>query len=86
MSYINGKDILPEEVLVEVQKYYNGGLIYIPIKESRRSKWGAKTSTKTDLAKRNQEICDKKRNGISIEELMEEYHLAYDTIRRIIYR
>lgn len=84
MSYVNGKEILPDYILSEIQKYYSGGLIYIPLQE-KRSKWGTKTSTKKQLEKRNREICHKKNNGSTIKELMEEYHLAYDTIKKIIY-
>lgn len=85
MSYVNGKDVLPNHILSEIQKYYSGGLIYIPLQEER-CKWGTRTATKSELERRNQEICDKKRKGSSIQELMEEYHLAYDTIKKIIYK
>ncbi len=85
MSYVNGKEILPDSILSEIHKYYSGGLIYIPLQGKERCKWGARTSTKKHLEKRNQEICDRKKNGLTIEELMEEYHLAYDTIKKIIY-
>ncbi|MDF2588634.1 MAG: hypothetical protein K0S41_2475 [Anaerocolumna sp.] len=30
MSYINGKEVLPENLVSEIQKYVGGGLIYIP--------------------------------------------------------
>lgn len=86
MSYVNGKEVLPAHVLSEIRKYYSGGLIYIPLQEEKRCKWGTGTETKRELEKRNQEICDRKREGSSIQELMEEYHLAYDTIKGIIYR
>lgn len=86
MSYRNGKDILPDKLLSEIQKYYSGGLIYIPLTDKKRCKWGTRTATKTELDKRNREICYKKNKGSSIQELMEEYHLSYDTIKRILYR
>lgn len=86
MSYVNGKEILPDKILSEIQKYYSGGLIYIPLQPEKRCKWGTKTSTKELLERRNQEICHKKKNGASIKELMEEYHLSYDTIKKIVYR
>ena len=86
MSYANGKEVLPEFVLAEIQKYFSGGLIYIPQTGEKRLDWGARTATKQELRKRNLEICRKKSEGSSIQELMEEYHLAYDTIKRIIYK
>ncbi len=86
MSYINGKEVLPETLLSEIQKYYSGGLIYIPLIHAKRCKWGTRTTIKGELDKRNKEICHKKNEGSSIQELMEEYHLSYDTIKRILYR
>ncbi len=86
MSYINGKNILPEKVLAEIQKYFGGGLIYIPLPESEKCKWGTRTKIKEELHERNEEIRQKKNTGTSIHELMEEYHLSFDTIKKIIYK
>lgn len=86
MSYVNGKEVLPEHILNEIQEYYSGGLIYIPSKGEERCKWGSKTTTKLQLELRNREIRRRKEHGASIRELMEEYHLAYDTIKKIIYK
>lgn len=86
MSYVNGKEVLPEDILSEIHKYFDGGLLYIPTPENERCKWGSKTKIKSELHKRNQEIRQKKHNGLSIQELMEEYHLSYDTIKRILYK
>lgn len=84
MSYVNGKEVLPNDILSEIQKYFDGGLIYIPLKD--RCSWGSRTNTKEELENRNKEIRYKKNQGISITKLMEEYHLSYDTIKGIIYR
>lgn len=86
MSYVNGKEVLPDNILSEVQKYFGGGLIYIPLPDNERCKWGSRTNTKTQLHNRNQEIRQKKDIGLSIQELMEEYHLSYDTIKKILYK
>lgn len=86
MSYVNGKEVLPENILSEIQKYFVGGLIYIPLPEDERRSWGSGTNTKNELHKRNQEIRQKKDMGSSIQDLMEDYYLSYDTIKRIIYK
>lgn len=86
MAYINGKEVLPIELLEEVQKYFKGGVIYIPDVGSSRKEWGARTNTRDILKERNREIKAKKQRGISISELMEEYHLSYDSIKKIVYR
>lgn len=85
MSYINGKEVLPGHVLEEIQKYFGGGLIYIPLPKEKRCQWGSRTTIKAELQSRNEEIRIRKQQGASIQELMEEFHLSYDSIKRIIY-
>ena len=43
MTYLNGKDILPEELFMQVQEYCAGELIYIPKKDGTRQNWGNST-------------------------------------------
>lgn len=86
MSYVNAKDILPNELLNEIRKYFNSGLIYIPLSENEYKQWGSNTETKDLLNKRNNEIKIKKLQGYSIQALAEEYHLSNETIKRILYR
>ena len=85
MAYINGKEVLPMELLQEVQKYFKGGVIYIPDVDNNRKQWGTRTNTRGLLKERNREIKAKKQSGRSIPELMEEYHLSYDSIKKIVY-
>ena len=85
MAYINGKEVLPEELLKEIQKQFKGGIIYIPDTDETRKPGGSNTETKRILDKRNFEIRTKKLSGVSIKELMEEYHLSYDSIKKILY-
>lgn len=86
MQYINAKDILPENLLVQIQQYVKGCAIYIPQYDDIKDSWGTKTDTKIELTKRNNEIKLKKKSRVTIDELMEEYHLSYDTVRSIVYR
>ena len=86
MQYINAKDVLPETLLVQVQQYIKGCTIYIPQYEDMQDSNVFKTDAKTELVKRNNEIKHKKRYGATIDELMEEYHLSYDTVKSIVYR
>lgn len=86
MSYINAKEVFPEELLIEIRKYFNSGLIYIPLSEDEHKEWGSNTTTKSLLEERNREIKSKKLTGYKIEELMKEYHLSYDSVKRIVYR
>ena len=85
MPYINGKEVLPMELLQEIQKYFKGGVIYIPDVENSRKEWGTKTNTRSILKERNSEIKAKKKSVMTIPQLMEEYHLSYDSIKKIVY-
>jgi len=83
MRYENGKDIFPERLLKQIQKYAAGKLVYIPSEEKRD--WGDTTGYKKYLLKRNHDIRLKFRNGVTIEQLADEYCLSYETIRKIVY-
>lgn len=83
MKYINAAEILPPDLLIEIQKYVDSGLIYIP--ENDKKQWGMVSGTKDFYIKRNQEIKEKYKSGYSIDKLSELYGLAYNTIKKIIY-
>jgi Mor family transcriptional regulator len=84
MKYHNASRILPDELLKEVQKYAEGQAIYIP-KTNQRKKWGENSGGRTFFLERNEEIRNKYRRKVSIEDLAGEYSLSYDTIRKIVY-
>ncbi len=84
MSYKNGKDILPPSLLKELQKYIQGELVYIPKNVPKRAGWGEINGTKVVIQSRNYEIYGLYKNGISIMELIQRYHLSEDSIRKII--
>ena len=68
MTYLNGKDILPEELFMQVQEYCAGELIYIPKKDGTRQNWGNSTGIRKELDERNRMIREKKKNGCSLKE------------------
>lgn len=49
MSYINAANILPKELLIEVQKYIQGETLYIPAQQSTRKKWGSVSGIQKQL-------------------------------------
>lgn len=83
MMYINAADVLPKDLLQEVQKYVKSGLVYIPGED--KTAWGLKSGSKDYFQERNQEIREKYRTGASFDELAEHYALAYSTIKKIVY-
>ncbi len=84
MGYIRAEDILPEEVLVLVQQYVDGQMIYIPRKSDCHKSWGAGTQTKKDLMVRNQRMYEEYLSGTSVSELSGRYFLTEKSVQRII--
>ncbi|MBQ7775747.1 MAG: ParB-like nuclease domain-containing protein [Lachnospiraceae bacterium] len=84
MKYENGKDIFPEKLLKQIQKYVSGQLVYIPSAEKKKD-WGETTGYREYLLKRNNDIKMKFRNGVTIKQLSDEYCLSYETIKKIAY-
>lgn len=84
MGYINALEILPEGLIEEIQKYIDGQVIYIPKIETKKYKWGESTETKTSYKKRNAEVYNGFKKGMTIFELSEEYFLTPKSIQRII--
>lgn len=85
MKCKNAADVLPDELLKELQKYVSGESLYIP-SDKERKKWGSGFGARKFYAQRNEEIQYKFFHNMSIEELAEEYSLSTETIRKIVYK
>jgi Mor family transcriptional regulator len=85
MKYKNASDILPENLLREVQKYAAGETLYFP-KDREHKKWGEETGAREYFRERNEEIRQKYFYKMSIEHLADEYCLSVETIRKIIFK
>lgn len=85
MDYNNAIKILPEKLLLEVQKYIQGKTLYIPKQETERKKWGSVNGGRHLLEKRNKNIREHFVNGKNIQQLAEEYFLSVETIKKIVY-
>lgn len=83
MTYKKAQDVLPSDLIEEVQKYLDGGLVYFPKKTARRS-WGSVNGTQLTLAKRNQDIQTLYAQGESLEALSKAYCLSEESIRKIV--
>jgi len=86
MRYMNAHDILPKHLLVEIQQYVQGDLIYIPKPEDQRVKWGVASGERKRLDERNNMIRMLFKNGTSIETLSVEFCLSVETIKKIVYK
>ena len=84
MSYMKAEEILPEELIRQIQEYADGVYLYIPRKPGTRHKWGQKTQYKAELKDRNDRIRNDYAAGIGVAVLSRKYHLSEKSIRRIL--
>lgn len=84
MKYVNAAEVLPDQLLKELQRHTDGEVLYIP-KASGRKEWGTVSGSRSFYQERNEEIKRLYKAGYSIDILVERYHLADSTIKKIIY-
>lgn len=82
-SYKNAKDVLPNELLEAVQRYLQGEVLYVPVKDRRR-RWGERSGVRKELSERNEAIREAYRQGRSLDELATAHHLSVETVRKLI--
>jgi Mor family transcriptional regulator len=85
LNYKNATQILPKELMDEVQKYIQGEYLYIPKAEGMKKKWGDNSGYRRNLSIRNDSIRKEHRDGFSISDLAEKYYLSENTIKKIVY-
>ena len=84
MSYIKAEEILPEELICQIQEHVDGVYLYIPRKPGTRRAWGQETDYKAELKIRNDRIRSDYAAGASVMALSRKYHLSEKSIRRIL--
>lgn len=85
MKYIRAEDLLPEELVKELQKYAAGNVIYIPKPKQNHRKWGELSGSKEYVYNRNIKIKARHKNGNDIYEIAEDFCLSINSIKKIIY-
>jgi len=85
LKYKNATQILPKELMDEVQKYIQGEYLYIPKAEGTKKKWGDDSGYRRNLSMRNDSIRKEYRDGAVIGDLAEKYYLSENTIKKIVY-
>lgn len=85
MRYRRASDILPDDLLREVQKYAAGETLYFP-RDKARKQWGENSGARQFFKERNDEIRQKYLEKVSIERLADEYCLSEETVRKIVFR
>lgn len=84
MKYVKVETILPDNLVLEIQKYIQGEYIYIP-QLGQKKKWGEKSGNRDYIQNRNTLICEKFQSKYTIKNLAEEFFLSTDSIKKIIY-
>lgn len=84
MRYARAQDILPEELLNQLQQYVDGAYLYIPRAKENRLAWGERTHSKKETAARNRSIYADWLSGQGVEALAKAYFLTEKTIRKIL--
>lgn len=86
MKYINAKNLLPDALITELQRYIQGGYIYIPANPKQPKHWGERSGYRKELAERNFRIIEEYRSGLPVSFLADKYCLSIYAIRKIIYK
>jgi Mor family transcriptional regulator len=85
MKYVKATKILPEKLIIEIQKYVQGETIYIPKPETTYQRWGTCSGGRKRIDDRNNLIKSAFKKGRTIDQLAEEYFLSVETIKKIVY-
>ncbi len=84
MSYINAKNVLPNDIIALIQDYIDGDYLYIPKKEVHKKAWGDNTSTRFELANRNFNMLLEAIAGATTAQLADKYFLSIKSVQRIL--
>lgn len=84
MGYIKAYDVLPAEMIEQLQEYIEGEMMYVPKRNEHKKSWGETTDTRKYLDKRNLNIFKDYCEGMTVSQLAEKYFLVEKSIRRII--
>jgi RimJ/RimL family protein N-acetyltransferase/Mor family transcriptional regulator len=84
MKYRNATELLPPQLLKELQQYAQGEMLYVP--EVKRKSWGEGTGARTYYANRNMDIKNRFKRGEGMENLTENYSISEDAVKKIVYK
>jgi len=84
MKYRNATELLPPQLLLELQKYVQGETLYVP--KVKRKSWGEGTGAKVFFSRRDSEIRSRFSHGMKPEELSNEYFISEDAVKKIVYK
>lgn len=86
MKYQNAKFLLPPGLFRQLQRYIQGGYLYVPAPEKEHKRWGELSGYREELERRNRQIASEAKAGASLDALAQKYFLSVSAIRKIVYR
>jgi len=84
MKYRSATELLPPQLLQELQKYAQGEMLYVP--KIKRKSWGEGTGSRAFYSQRNTDIRKKFFYGVDLEKLSEDYFISEDAVKKIVYK
>jgi RimJ/RimL family protein N-acetyltransferase len=84
MKYRNAAELLPPQLLSELQNYAQGVTFYVP--KVTRKPWGEGTGAKVFFSRRDRVIRNEFSNGAGLEKLSGEYFISPDAVKKIVYK
>ena len=87
MRYRKAEDVLPADLLKEVQKYVDGEgeALYFP-RRGKRRQWGEGSGARDFYRSRNRDMKERFAQGQAVELLAEQYGLSVESVRKIVYQ
>ncbi|NBI30868.1 CD3324 family protein [Chengkuizengella marina] len=85
MKSVKANKVIPEKLLIELQKYVQGQTLYIPKAKKNYQKWGTLSGGRKAIDERNAILKNQFKKGRSINQLADEYYLSTETIKKIVY-
>lgn len=78
MKYKNAMDILPAQLISEIQKYFHGGCLWIP------NPSGYMPSETINLHERDEIIMKLYENNVPIREIAKIAQISYERVRQVV--
>ncbi|MCL2388682.1 MAG: GNAT family N-acetyltransferase [Defluviitaleaceae bacterium] len=84
MKYCNATELLPPQLLQELQQYAQGETLYVP--KVKRESWGKGTGAKAFFSRRDAAIRSQYSSGVALGQLSGEYFISEDAVKKIVYK
>jgi len=83
VKYRNAMEILPPQLLRQLQELAQGEILYVP--KAKRETWGAATGARAFYSERDCEIRKQFSRGAGLEKLGEKHFISEDAVKKIVY-